>query len=307
MSVNDRDFDRMVAGIKIARRTVRIAGVCTRSLSVDGDGPPILLLHGFTDSADTWRPLLKNLGALSRAAIAVDLPGHGFADKLRRGNGIDQFDRFTKAFIESYAGHGPVILAGNSLGGLLALRAAQVSDMPLIAVAPINPGGLEYGKRYERTMRGFDRLTPLLRFTYRIPVPRMVVQALAWRYHERNLSEGRADPQLARRYAGHIHGMADVRRLGAVARQIGVDTVADPVAPEHIDIPVLLIWGGRDEVCPVSGAERVLRAVPTARLVVFKDCGHVTQIQRPTEVATLLAKLPDMTSAASDLAPGRGR
>ena len=38
-----------------------VAGVATRVLEVDGDGPPILLLHGFTDSADSWRPLIKEL------------------------------------------------------------------------------------------------------------------------------------------------------------------------------------------------------------------------------------------------------
>ena len=38
-----------------------VAGVATRAPEVDGDGPPILLLHGFTDSADSWRPLIKEL------------------------------------------------------------------------------------------------------------------------------------------------------------------------------------------------------------------------------------------------------
>jgi pimeloyl-ACP methyl ester carboxylesterase len=38
-----------------------VAGVATRVPEVDGDGPPILLLHGFTDSADSWRPLIKEL------------------------------------------------------------------------------------------------------------------------------------------------------------------------------------------------------------------------------------------------------
>lgn len=38
-----------------------VGGVATRVPEADGDGPPILLLHGFTDSADSWRPLIKEL------------------------------------------------------------------------------------------------------------------------------------------------------------------------------------------------------------------------------------------------------
>ena len=50
-----------------------IGGVATRVLDVDGDGPPILLLHGFTDSADSWRPLIKELAGHARRVVAVDL------------------------------------------------------------------------------------------------------------------------------------------------------------------------------------------------------------------------------------------
>ena len=54
----------------------------TRALELDGDGPGIVLLHGWGDSADTWRPLLIELAARGRRAIAVDLPGFGEATRL---------------------------------------------------------------------------------------------------------------------------------------------------------------------------------------------------------------------------------
>lgn len=49
------------------------AGVATRVLRVKGEGPPMLLLHGYSDSADTWRPLMDLLPKAT-AAVAVDLP-----------------------------------------------------------------------------------------------------------------------------------------------------------------------------------------------------------------------------------------
>ena len=55
-------------------------GFATRVLEVDGEGPALVLLHGFSDSADTWRPLLERLGRSRRRAVAigeVDPPATG--------------------------------------------------------------------------------------------------------------------------------------------------------------------------------------------------------------------------------------
>ena len=53
------------------------AGHITRVLEIEGDGSPVLLLHGFGDSADTWRMVLDRLSRAGRRAMAIDLPGFG--------------------------------------------------------------------------------------------------------------------------------------------------------------------------------------------------------------------------------------
>lgn len=65
-----------------ARR--RFGDVETRVLSVAGsaDGVPIVLLHGYADSADTWRPVLERFAAAGRHALSVDLPGFGHCPQL---------------------------------------------------------------------------------------------------------------------------------------------------------------------------------------------------------------------------------
>ena len=60
--------------------TVELGGTSTRRLSVSGAGIPFLLIHGFADSADTWRWLLPELAAAGRAAAAIDLAGFGTAE-----------------------------------------------------------------------------------------------------------------------------------------------------------------------------------------------------------------------------------
>ncbi|HEY6779990.1 MAG TPA: alpha/beta fold hydrolase, partial [Thermoleophilaceae bacterium] len=59
---------------------ITLAGYETRALELEGDGPPLLLLHGWADSADTWRLVLDRLARLERRALALDLPGFGTAD-----------------------------------------------------------------------------------------------------------------------------------------------------------------------------------------------------------------------------------
>ena len=61
---------------------LNLAGYETRVLELEGDGPPIVMFHGYADSADTWRHALALLARQGRPAVAVDLPGFGTADPL---------------------------------------------------------------------------------------------------------------------------------------------------------------------------------------------------------------------------------
>src|SRR5918998_5460340 len=108
----------------ILEHRIEAAGHRTRALEVSGNGPGIVLLHGWSDSADTWRPLLAQLGSRGRRAIAVDLPGFGEATRLHDGAVLPQLDAFAADLVERWAGGEPVVLAGTSLGGCLALRLA---------------------------------------------------------------------------------------------------------------------------------------------------------------------------------------
>src|SRR5260370_26064735 len=75
----------------------RLAGYETRVLELEGDGVPILMFHGYADSADTWRQALALLGRRGHRAIAVDLPGFGAADRLKSEPVLPQLDAFATA------------------------------------------------------------------------------------------------------------------------------------------------------------------------------------------------------------------
>ncbi|WP_409368220.1 alpha/beta fold hydrolase [Mycolicibacterium insubricum] len=121
----------------ITETPARYGEVDTRALVTTGSGLPVVLLHGYGDSAETWRGVLDRLAAAQRPGLAVDLPGFGQADRRRPGPIVPQLDAFVDAIL---ADTGPAVLVGNSLGAATAVRAAaRRSDSVKALVALDDP------------------------------------------------------------------------------------------------------------------------------------------------------------------------
>ena len=184
---------------------LRVAGFETRALELDGSGPPLILLHGWSDSADTWRPLLDLMRRSGRRAVALDMPGYGSASPLEPdGDVLPQLDRFLRAAVVRFAEGRPVLVAGNSLGGCVALRAAADPAVAIGGVVPIAPPGLDMagwfgvieGEWMVRAVLG----SPL-------PLPRGVVRgAVGPGLSPARLRPARAkiDPRLISSFATHV-------------------------------------------------------------------------------------------------------
>jgi pimeloyl-ACP methyl ester carboxylesterase len=273
-------------------RQVELDGVRSRILEVDGDGPALLLLHGFSDSADSFRPLLVELAGRGRRAVAVDQPGFGRAGALGRP-ALESLDRFAAELAHAYAAGDGVVLVGNSMGGLVALRAACRGDLPLAAVCGLGPAGLAYHRRLELIARWVSHLHPVLGVLDWLPVPAPLVRWATRTLYDRRLALGKAEAELGLYYASHLGTM---RRLGQLRSDLvaltAQDSVIGPEALGRIDVPVLLVWGGKDRLADVGGAPALLDAVTDSRLVVLRECGHCPHAEVPHAVADLVAGLP---------------
>jgi pimeloyl-ACP methyl ester carboxylesterase len=274
---------------------LELGGIPTRRLMVEGTGPPYLLLHGFADSADTWRPLLAELAAAGRGAAAIDLAGFATAGALEPGSPLlGQWDLMVnQAVRELSEAHGGerVHIAGNSLGGSLAIRAAQRPELSLAGIVPIAPAGLEMA-RWFPIIEG-ERLIRLLRLSP-VPIPELAVREVVGRVYV-NLAfstPARASPEAIASFTRHIPSVARGTEILDVGRRL-LPELENPFRLDRVDCPLLLIWGDRDRMVYTAGAERVLRTVPYADIEVIPDCGHCPQVELPERLCRVLLDFPE--------------
>jgi pimeloyl-ACP methyl ester carboxylesterase len=281
----------------IVEHQPRLAGIKTRVLELEGEGPPLVLLHGYADSADTWRLLIDRLRKRGQAAVALDLPGFGRADHLEREAAIlPQLDAFLDAAIERWAAEsGSVLIAGNSLGGTVALRAAERDQDRIAGVVPIAPAGLGMP-----TWFAAIQSAPLVRAMLRSPVPipeTAVRRAVGTTYKVLAFASPRkADNGVVGAFTSHVSGRRDVVRLLATGERL-IAEIRDPFRLQLIRCPVLVVWGERDRMVSTTGAARIAEAIPDARVELIPRCGHCPQIEEPNRLAELIAEFPEVAEA----------
>ncbi len=267
------------------------AGCRTRALEVDGAGPRFVLLHGYTDSANTWDGVLDEMAAAGRSAIAVDLPGFGHADPLRPEPMLPQLDAFVAELVDDHARRGPVVLVGNSLGGTAAVRAA-VAGVPLLGAVTI--GDPSAGPWRFRSWAGATR-TPLLLRIAALPLPlptsllRVIGTVVLCRlvYADRRA----ADRTVLDRYTGFMLA----RGLPWLARDVAAITkeLAGGHGAVRPGCPLLILHGAKDRIVPARGSEALHAAVPGSELVIAPGWGHCPQLDDPVGVTDLLAATAD--------------
>jgi pimeloyl-ACP methyl ester carboxylesterase len=267
------------------------------------DGPVVVCVHGLGGSAVNWvgiAPLLTDRIRL----LAPDLAGHGLTRSLGRGTDVAANRALLHRFIEAVPG-GPVILMGNSMGGMISLLEAVTSPEtaaglilvdPALPFVPARPDpvvtamfamyatpGLSrvmMARRRRMTPETLVATTLSLCCADRSRVPADVVaQHVAVARQRALLADGTRDFLAAARSvvstAGYIRGLPYRRGI------------------RSITAPVLLLHGERDRLVPIAAARVAARANPAWSLVVLPDVGHVPQLEAPQETAKAILQWLD--------------
>jgi pimeloyl-ACP methyl ester carboxylesterase len=232
------------------------------------DPMPIVLLHGTSASLHTWDGWVAAL-APARRVVRVDLPGFGLTGPAPDGDyRIERYVGFITALLDGL-GIERCVLAGNSFGGWIAWETALAEPGRVAALILVDSAG--YPLESESVPIGFRiARMPLLNRLMEVTLPRGVVESslrntygdpsrvtpgLVDRYYELTLREGNR-AALARRFA-------DARPSDRIARLA------------ELQVPTLILWGGRDRLIPTAYGEQFRRDIQGSRLVVFPELGHV--------------------------------
>jgi pimeloyl-ACP methyl ester carboxylesterase len=272
---------------------LELAGHSTRALELAGDVPGLVLLHGWGDSADIWRPLLAELSERGRRAIAVDLPGFGRATQLRPGPVLPQLDAFVAELVGWWAEDGKkVVVAGNSLGGCLALRLAERRDgLPVAGVVPMAPDGLEPPGWFDVIEQD-----PIVRRLLSMPiaVPNALVEAASADAQRRLalLHPSEAQRAVVDAYGSDRATRTDLAALMESGRRLLPELSSAPFDLVGIRCPVLLVWGAHDRLLPDSEARIVLGSLPTTHVELIDGCGPYPQLEATRRLLELLLPFP---------------
>jgi pimeloyl-ACP methyl ester carboxylesterase len=282
----------------IVERRSTYAGFQTRELVVTGRGPTVLLLHGFGDSADTWRPVLTLLAEAGQAAIAVDLPGFGKADPLADGDLVPQLDAFVAAVIRTCADTTGVVVVGNSLGGAMAARAARDKELPVAAVLMLGIAGVAW----KPLTASVGVLAAGLRIVSVIPVPRAVHRTvLRWSISRLLYGDRSAvDKEVVARFADSYVTSSSAYRL---FRQGAIFKAELDRTRYHggVTRPMVVLHGARDPLVPVSASRSLHQSNPGSELIVLRSVGHCPQLDAAMVVAQHAHRLAVSASAEKDI------
>ncbi len=256
-----------------------------------GEGPTIVLLHGFAAQKELWLPLIREIPS-EYDVVALDLPGHGASERLPDAR--YRTEDFTEG-VEDALGQivpGEFHLLGSSVGGMIAMRYTlrhpdQVKTLALISPAAFHPPVQSEVER--RLAEGenplliesreeFERFTDLL-FYERTTMPWPIGSVLSRRSIERSEHRQRMWNDLWE------------------SREEMDEELAD------FTLPILLVWGAEDKVVDVSGVEVFRETVVNAPLevLVLEETGHSPMLERPEDLGAAYRRfLAEFTSAAPD-------
>lgn len=264
---------------RLRQVTVRSAlGETPVSYVDQGEGPPILLVHGLGGS---WRNWLENIPFLSDShrVVALDLPGFGLSPMPEKPISMAAYGDLILRFADA-VGLGPqTFLVGHSMGGFISTEAVTEAPHRFARLSLVSAAGVSFAtisrprksvtavlvkamipiaaSRAERNL--YRKRLRTASFVGVIAHPSMIGHEILWELGT---------------YAA-LHSPALFPAAWALAGYDSRDGL------EQIEVPTQIVWGQQDRLVPVGAAYGYERRIRDAELSLIDDCGHMVQLERP--------------------------
>jgi pimeloyl-ACP methyl ester carboxylesterase len=267
------------------RRSIFTRDVAARGARVrfveTGDGPPLLLVHGYLGSHSVWDDAVDGLSAHFRT-LAPDLPGFGESEKPPAARYPYNVDAFAESLADLVASLelGRVVVCGHDLGGAVALMMAARHPAMVERLVLVDPIVYPHKPDLYTRLAGTPVVGPV---AFKQLSGRGIFGAF---FQRRNyaasgvVSSARIDMLFdafnapAAREAAYatLQSLADTRTLVALL--------------PRVHAPALVVWGRNDRLLPVAHGRRLSRELPHARLEIL-DSGHSPHEEQPAVFAKI--------------------
>ena len=251
-----------------------------------GRGRPIVFIHGFGASTDTWRFLVDDLKDDYRLVLP-DLKGHGFSDRPRDSMYSLADHAAAVLGLMDHLGLSNAVLVGHSLGSaialLVALRAREPSTDNVSAIVLIT-GSLD------------PEQLPLFLKLFRLPVFGWVVMKLTTASFRTRLALRKSVYDKERITDSWVELYAKYQRIPGT--DYALLKIAEQMIPQDasqlkeevrkLKIPVLSVLGEHDEVISRESGEEVCKVLPRCSTVIVDGVGHIPHEEKPENVIPLL-------------------
>lgn len=253
------------------------------------DAPALFLIHGSNASLHTWEPWVGRLGDRYRL-VSLDLPGHGLTGPAPDDCYTPDCMARTVEAVRDRLGIERLAIAGNSMGGNVALSYALAHPERVTGLILVDSSGAPVRADRPAPLGFRIARTPIVRDLAAHITPRSVIE----RTLEQSVSvEAVVTDAAVDRYWRLLRAPgnreATMRRF---AEGIPQRSPAD-LAPLR-SMPTLILWGEADRLIPVSAALWFKAALPDSKLVVYPGIGHLPQEEAPdrsaADVAAFLAQ-----------------
>lgn len=282
---------------KAASRTADLGGP-THYVDFGGpaDAPLLVMVHGLGGATWNWLALAPLLRDHVRV-MAIDLAGHGLSPAAGRSTTVGANRRLLDRFLREVAGE-PVVLVGNSMGGMISILEASSSPDQVRGTVLVNPalprpllsrGDARVAAQFAVMALPLLGEAAYVRRRARFSAEHHIRQTLRLctvdhrRVPDEVIAAGVAviEQRDARRFPP-----SDVTAAGrsVVQRVSFAGRLRRSMAA--ISSPVLLIHGAKDRLVPVAAAQQAARHFPSWRLAIADDVGHVPMMEAPEWTAT---------------------
>ena len=293
-------FERPDAGgFRYTLERVSLGGIEMSALfGGDESAPPLLLVHGLGATKASWLPVVPELARRHRV-VAIDLPGFGSSSKPRGRYNAPWFADHVFRFLE-VAGIDSAFVAGNSLGGRVAIEMAMLDPGRVDGIACLCPAA---AFTHRPALQAVRLLRPELGIAA-LGLPRATLK--------NNLKQLFAEPSRLEDdwYDAAIDDFLKYWRSPrgrlaflAALRNVYLD---EPSGEEgfwtrlsHMKPPALFIYGRRDVLVTSRFGARVRRFLPSAEVREWADCGHVPQLEFPERTTKTMLEFFDSARTAA--------